>query len=98
PRPRHPVPTRRSSDLIRRKSDKVFIVRRNLPPIHEVIEATPFDSDWDRTFTYRSDASRVSVPQHLSELTPSHARLDATGKYFWRDRKSTRLNSSHVKI
>src|SRR5262249_26416811 len=43
----------------------------------------PFNEKWDRTFRYRTTTYPVDVPQHLMELTPFHARADATKNFIW---------------
>src|SRR5262249_51009434 len=49
----------------------------------EVVAAPEWDSKWNRRFQFRSPGGTVNVPQHISLLTPSWARADSPGRYFW---------------
>src|SRR5262245_51009619 len=55
-----------------------------LPDFLEVIQAPEWDSSkWSRRFQFRSPNGPVNVPQHISLLTPSWARVDSFGNYRW---------------
>src|SRR5262249_36021278 len=54
-----------------------------LPDFLEVVAAPEWDSKWNRRFQFRSPGGTVNVPQHISLLTPSWARADSPGRYFW---------------
>jgi hypothetical protein len=54
-----------------------------VPPIHEVVEVTPFDAKWDRKIRVRSGGKADLVPQHLHTLTPQYANVNAVKHYAW---------------
>jgi predicted esterase len=75
-----------SEERIFLKSNARFLLtskNRSMPPILDVLEASPWDQKWEREYTYQSEIRRIKIPQHLSVLTPSFARVDATARYWW---------------
>src|SRR5690606_40855180 len=89
-------PTRRSSDLIRNATATSNTITAEPPPIHQVLDQSPALLVG---FSFRATAAGWRT-------TAGAARTSARGGIggAWRglgsrgDRKSTRLNSSHVKI
>jgi hypothetical protein len=74
---------------------KGFVVSaRGVPPIHQVVEAEPWDDQWNRKIRLLSQAnggsSRVTVRQHLAMLTPQYAKADAITMYSWAQYYATR--------
>jgi pimeloyl-ACP methyl ester carboxylesterase len=70
-------------ERVLRKSNKLLLNPRILPPLLEVVEEAPWDKNWDRVFRFRSPDATVAVPEHMSELSSYYARVDATNKFFW---------------
>jgi hypothetical protein len=62
----------------------------SVPPIHQVLEAQPWDNSWTRKIRLRSQNSQVTVKQHLAVLTPQWAKANAITMYFWADYYLTR--------
>jgi pimeloyl-ACP methyl ester carboxylesterase len=56
---------------------------RVLPPFLEVQKVTPWNAEWERSITFRTTWGSLTLPQHVGLLTPSWARVDSMGKYFW---------------
>jgi hypothetical protein len=63
---------------------------RGVPPIHQILQADPWDSKWDRRIRIRSQDSSVALQQHLALLTPRFAKVDATTHYAWAQYYQTR--------
>src|SRR5690606_40734573 len=83
----HSLPTRRSSDLRKRSSTRRATAKRPPPP--SVRSRTPAPSRSPRT----SPSSKSAAATCSGNFELGEVRGDLDG-----DRKSTRLNSSHVKI
>src|SRR5207302_11019389 len=94
PRPLHSFPTRRSSDL----RQAVPLIRAEAPLVGTGMEETVARDSGVTIIAHRSgvvdqvDATRIVV--RATEETSAAA----SGVDIYKDRKSTRLNSSHVKI
>src|SRR5690606_40677093 len=90
-RDQHTFPTRRSSDLQTQSKPEEHRDKGKLKgkdnPLNYQIRITPDRSEFERIFQLRHLSQ---VPNGAGECFPS---APGTG-----DRKSTRLNSSHVKI
>ncbi len=56
---------------------------KGAPPFWAEIEATDWDSKWERTYKYRSPVGVVGVFQHISNLSSYAIRVDATSKFVW---------------
>ncbi len=54
---------------------------KNPPPFLQELEATEWDSKWERTFKYRSPVGVVGVYQHISSLSSYAVRVDVTNKF-----------------
>src|SRR5690606_40516730 len=89
------VPTRRSSDLMQRKygADGLQIIGINVDK--ERALADEFLAETPAEFELRFDPAGKLAEAFGVQAMPSSFLLDASGNV---DRKSTRLNSSHVKI
>src|SRR5690606_41286742 len=84
PRPLHSFPTRRSSDLLVSADHEI--------PFANFTDIDPLYQDAKIAYTYTADP--VAVPGGIKVNVSNLAlRIDDNS-----DRKSTRLNSSHVKI
>src|SRR5690606_40337338 len=98
PLPFPPFPTRRSSDLFHP------IVSRLQTFCSEDLGAFYLDILKDRLYTTQPNShARRSAQTALYHITHALLKLMApilsfTAEEAWKDRKSTRLNSSHVKI
>src|SRR5690606_40120225 len=89
----HSLPTRRSSDLINDLPDLTLVQNKELKVLLEITELRFHHAlQVRRALRYKKKA--VERKEHL-KLAKEH-RLNALEKM--KDRKSTRLNSSHVKI
>src|SRR5204862_8004665 len=85
-RPLHSFPTRRSSDLPRRSAHRL----RRRPDGHSRREA-------ERECRH-SETGRVAENRRRNHPRPRHETKRHTRRVIPTDRKSTRLNSSHVEI
>ncbi|MEY4789590.1 MAG: hypothetical protein RLZ61_1808, partial [Planctomycetota bacterium] len=56
---------------------------KGAPPFWAEVEATDWDSKWERTYKYRSPVGVVGVFQHISNLSSYAIRVDATSKFVW---------------
>src|SRR5690606_39417601 len=89
----HSFPTRRSSDLPRELAPRQAIPRATESHDHPPEEAHPRGKRCGaESPVRRGDRGRVNRDEHLVVTDPRF------GSRFQPDRKSTRLNSSHVKI
>src|SRR5690606_42117646 len=96
PRARPPFPTRRSSDLASTGEDVVFSASGRTITFHGFLKAYVEGSDDPEK---ESDDSQTRLPNVAEGDAVSAASLNAAGHETKPpDRKSTRLNSSHVKI
>jgi len=59
------------------KREKSFPGAKSLPPIREVLKVGEWNDKWDRSYNFRSPVQEEHLSQHLSELTPYFARVDA---------------------
>ncbi|MFL5245895.1 MAG: hypothetical protein ACJ8FY_27805 [Gemmataceae bacterium] len=77
-----------AEDTIRSERFILIPDPKKTPIIREEISAGPWDEKWDRTWKFRSPYTRpgnaLTLKQHLSGLTPTFARIDATELYTWR--------------
>src|SRR5690606_41023518 len=92
----HPFPTRRSSDLgkLCEFKDIRSSERCGIAIIHQELALVPYLSIAENVFLGNEQAKRGVIGWDRT-LTEAQALLDRVGL---QDRKSTRLNSSHVKI
>jgi hypothetical protein len=58
-------------------------VPRPVPAILEVIEAPPFDDEWNRSIRFRTTWGQVQAKQELAIVGPYHSRADAFPRYAW---------------
>ena len=56
---------------------------KGAPPFWAEVEATDWDSKWERTLKYRSPVGLVGVFQHISNLSSYSIRVDAASKFVW---------------
>ncbi|MEY4612217.1 MAG: hypothetical protein RL179_190 [Planctomycetota bacterium] len=56
---------------------------KGAPPFLAEVEATDWDSKWERTLKYRSPVGVVGIFQHISNLSSYAIRVDATSKFVW---------------
>ena len=56
---------------------------KGAPPFLAEVEATDWDSKWERTLKYRSPVGLVGIFQHISNLSSYAIRVDATSKFVW---------------
>ena len=56
---------------------------KGAPPFWAEVEATDWDSKWERTLKYRSPVGLVGVFQHISNLSSYSIRVDAVSKFVW---------------
>ncbi|QDU63435.1 Alpha/beta hydrolase family protein [Planctomycetes bacterium Pan216] len=57
---------------------------RPLERIKDIIEATPFDEFGRRTVRLRDSANReLSIHQAITELTPTHVRIEGINRLWW---------------
>src|SRR5690606_41224222 len=98
PRSRHPFPTRRSSDLVREPPAAVVQVEAARPELHREHEVEiQVAVDVDRERVERLEERERQVRRRdLDERAVALVQVQAVDTAV--DRKSTRLNSSHVKI
>jgi hypothetical protein len=55
-----------------------------MKPLLGVVEATPWNSDWERDFYFRIPTNpKAGVVQHLYQITPYYASVEAVTKVFW---------------
>src|SRR5690606_41930065 len=92
PSPLHSIPTRRSSDLDLSRADCIaWMEKHGYPrPPRSACVYCPFHSDAEWLLLKRND------PEGFAEAVEVERRLQSAANRV--DRKSTRLNSSHVKI
>src|SRR5690606_41926865 len=81
----HSFPTRRSSDLRKRAAAALDFARATRADVHAV----------GRLAVFEFECAREGAGQHVEEDEVRPLGHEADGEI---DRKSTRLNSSHVKI
>jgi pimeloyl-ACP methyl ester carboxylesterase len=70
------APFNPDADALGRVTSIDLSVAKPMPPIRRVVEAGPFDGDWNRTFQYYTTDRPVTAKQHLAVLSPHYARLD----------------------
>src|SRR5690606_39886817 len=94
----HTSPTRRSSDLQEKPMQEYqkafieFVIR------HDILRFGSFTLKSGRTSPYFFNAGLFNTGKALAFIGNSYAAALAESGLDYEDRKSTRLNSSHVKI
>src|SRR5690606_41777979 len=86
------VPTRRSSDLDGRQSSGVLVAAAAGTPVTAVADGTVVFAEWMTGY------GLILIVDHGNGYMSLYAHNDTLLKSPGEDRKSTRLNSSHVKI
>src|SRR5207302_8756280 len=92
----HSFPTRRSSDLIHKNA----VIARVIVCLFKIFISPP-KLLFERLIVYKRANSRAKIKhQAMKQLDSTRAIVDLRGRTNLSkgDRKSTRLNSSHVKI
>jgi pimeloyl-ACP methyl ester carboxylesterase len=83
------------------QSKRVIIIpgARPMPAMRGSGSPDPWDAKWDRAFHFvNAEGTSVGMRQHLSVLTPTYARVDATSKFGCSSYYSTQeLGPSEVK-
>src|SRR5690606_41839974 len=93
----HSFPTRRSSDLQGAKKDSISAIQGRVDALQAQIDALP---GWKigAFGTIGGSLSQFDNWYSKGEPNSSAGSIGVTVNAFAKDRKSTRLNSSHVKI
>jgi pimeloyl-ACP methyl ester carboxylesterase len=68
---------------------------KHMYPILQIVDAPPWDDNWQRLFKFTAPHGRVDARQRLSVLTPQYARVDAHNLYWamYYDTKELGLNT-----
>ena len=72
------------------KRDFSIFQPKKPPTILDVLEVTPWDEKWQRTYKIRHAAGTLTVPQQIAFLSPYWFRIDATKYYSWSEAHLTR--------
>jgi hypothetical protein len=79
-----------AEEVVWGRSPPIYVNPRNLPPLLEVLEATPWNDKLERNYTFRSPDGPVKLKQQVRVMMPSHLYVDAPGRYFWSSAYMTR--------